>query len=140
MKRPAVAIASAPTPCKSPTCEELNMPGSAYCKRHATERNHAKQQIKQATTSAAYRSQKYKRARRALLDKYGPQCWICSRIGKPPHAHHIDGNNTNNRLANLAVLCPTCHGRLEREIDMNIDGPRSHRARLAATLEQRNTP
>ena len=27
--------------------------------------------------------------------------------------HHIDGNNTNNRLSNIQILCPNCHSQTE---------------------------
>ena len=27
----------------------------------------------------------------------------------PLELHHIDGNNTNNNLCNLTILCPNCH-------------------------------
>jgi len=30
--------------------------------------------------------------------------------------HHVDGNNRNNRIENLAVLCPTCH----REVHVGL--------------------
>ncbi|MFC2006607.1 HNH endonuclease [Chloroflexota bacterium] len=29
--------------------------------------------------------------------------------GVRPHIHHIDGNNSNNRLSNLIAVCPNCH-------------------------------
>ena len=32
----------------------------------------------------------------------------CRYKGKP-HIHHIDGNNSHNRLSNLIALCPSCH-------------------------------
>ncbi len=42
------------------------------------------------------------------------QCSLCQNIewfGKaiPIELHHIDGNNKNNNLANLQILCPNCH-------------------------------
>ena len=27
----------------------------------------------------------------------------------PLELHHIDGNNQNNNLTNLTLLCPNCH-------------------------------
>lgn len=38
-------------------------------------------------------------------------CCICQaeRIYKPVAIHHIDGNNSNNKLENLAVLCLDHH-------------------------------
>lgn len=36
-------------------------------------------------------------------------CCVCRIKGKPVQIHHIDGNNKNNNLENLAVLCFDCH-------------------------------
>lgn len=33
--------------------------------------------------------------------------WMGSNI--PLEVHHIDGDNTNNKLDNLQILCPNCH-------------------------------
>ena len=33
---------------------------------------------------------------------------LCHNTGKP-HIHHIDMDNSNNRLVNLIGLCPNCH-------------------------------
>ena len=45
-------------------------------------------------------------------------CCVCSVStweGKPLtlHLHHRDGNNMNNRLDNLCLLCPNCHSQTE---------------------------
>lgn len=44
----------------------------------------------------------------------GHKCEICfnsSWLNKPINleVHHIDGDNTNNELKNLQLLCPNCH-------------------------------
>lgn len=36
-------------------------------------------------------------------------CCVCRVEGKPIQIHHIDGNNSNHRIENLAVLCLDCH-------------------------------
>lgn len=48
-----------------------------------------------------------------------PQCEYCgiSNVwnGKPLslHLHHEDGDNTNNELENLKVICPNCHSQTD---------------------------
>jgi Zn finger protein HypA/HybF involved in hydrogenase expression len=43
------------------------------------------------------------------------RCELCGQEpthnGKPLtlQCHHLDGNNTNNKLENLQILCPNCH-------------------------------
>jgi len=39
------------------------------------------------------------------------ECGITEWMGKAItlELHHIDGNRINNRLENLAILCPNCH-------------------------------
>lgn len=39
-------------------------------------------------------------------------CCICRMKGKHVQIHHIDRDDTNNALANLAVLCLECHSRV----------------------------
>jgi len=39
-------------------------------------------------------------------------CCICHHPGAHVQIHHIDGNPGNNALANLAVLCVSCHSRV----------------------------
>lgn len=50
----------------------------------------------------------YERA--AVLRRSQSRCEneSCKYQGKP-HIHHIDMNNSNNNLANLIALCPSCH-------------------------------
>ena len=40
-----------------------------------------------------------------------PECGLTEWLGKPIplELHHINGNNTDNRLENLILLCPNCH-------------------------------
>ena len=51
---------------------------------------------------------------KALLKIRPNQCEICQNtewLGQPIklQVHHIDGDNTNNVLENLQLLCPNCH-------------------------------
>ncbi len=52
--------------------------------------------------------------RRWLIKVRGCKCERCngdSWLGKPMpvEVHHVDGNFTNNSIANLELLCPNCH-------------------------------
>ena len=42
-------------------------------------------------------------------------CGITKWLGNPIvcQLHHIDGNNQNNNLENLQILCPNCHSQTE---------------------------
>lgn len=55
------------------------------------------------------------------LFKYGLKEWKCEKCGRtewegeeiPLQIHHINGNNRDNRLENLQVLCPNCHAQTD---------------------------
>jgi len=51
-------------------------------------------------------------------DKY--ECQKCSAMDKLI-AHHIDGDNHNNKLSNLITLCNRCHLALHRPPTIDID-------------------
>lgn len=44
-----------------------------------------------------------------------PSCGIRDWLDKAitMELHHVDGDNTNNRLENLSILCPNCHSQCE---------------------------
>ena len=47
-----------------------------------------------------------------------PRCEICgiaTWMGEPLSMclHHVNGDNQDNRLENLQILCPNCHARTE---------------------------
>ena len=49
-----------------------------------------------------------------LIREYGYVCWNCRNtewMGEPIplEMDHIDGNNSNNELSNLRILCCNCH-------------------------------
>jgi hypothetical protein len=75
-----------------------------------------------------------------LIEKHGHKCWQCEATewqGKFLHLEmdHIDGDNKNNELSNVRILCPNCHSITptwryknikRKEITIrNIDGGRS---------------
>ncbi len=39
-------------------------------------------------------------------------CCVCRAKGKQVQIHHIDGDDSNNDISNLAVLCLECHSRV----------------------------
>lgn len=52
--------------------------------------------------------------RAALIRLHGQQCWRCRNTewqGSPIplELEHVDGDRTNNDLANLSLLCCNCH-------------------------------
>lgn len=59
--------------------------------------------------------QSFKLKRRLLSEKiFEPKCSCCNQSAWldnpiPLELHHIDGNNLNNNLSNLSLLCPNCH-------------------------------
>ena len=60
---------------------------------------------------------KNKLFRAGIFEKkcYNNGCGISKWLGKPVplHLDHIDGDNKNNCLANLRILCMNCHGQTE---------------------------
>jgi hypothetical protein len=61
-----------------------------------------------------------------VIKQFGYTCSACSIsewMGKPIclELDHIDGNNRNNELSNLRLLCPNCHSQTETFRGRNIN-------------------
>jgi len=52
------------------------------------------------------------RTRPAILDRDGNRCRRCGRGGRLDVAH-LDGDNTQDKHANLAAMCRRCHVRFD---------------------------
>lgn len=62
----------------------------------------------------------------ALVSLRGHQCECCLHTQWndkpiPLEVHHLDGNNINNELSNLQLLCPNCHAQTENWRGKNIN-------------------
>src|ERR1700733_9351588 len=55
-----------------------------------------------------------KAVRERLISRNAGFCCVCKQRGLGVHIHHIDGDNSNNDDANLAVLCVGDHDRFHR--------------------------
>jgi len=44
--------------------------------------------------------------------------WLGNKISL--ETHHIDGNNKNNTINNLQILCPNCHSQTNNYRGKNI--------------------
>ena len=63
-------------------------------------------------------------AKDAIIFLRGHQCECCKNtewLGKkiPLEIHHIDGNNMNNTIENLQLLCPNCHAQTDNYRNKN---------------------
>jgi len=63
--------------------------------------------------------------RKLLIKDVGNCCEICNNsiwIDSPItlEIHHIDGDNKNNELKNLQILCPNCHSQTDNYKAKNI--------------------
>lgn len=72
------------------------------------------------------------RLKKLLIETHGHKCQICNldswRNQKIPiEMDHIDGNNENNDLSNLRLLCPNCHAQTPTYKAKNKGNGRIHR-------------
>lgn len=58
------------------------------------------------------RSSKQQKIADSLMFANDHTCCICREKGKHVQIHHIDGDDSNNDPANLAILCIECHSRV----------------------------
>ena len=61
-----------------------------------------------------FRSKNFYVALKSTLSRgtSGSECCLCG-YNKYVHLHHVDGNNENNVISNIASLCPNCHTEVE---------------------------
>lgn len=65
------------------------------------------------TSNSTFQSFKLKKRllkegiKRSICEKCGLEQWLGATI--PLELHHINGDNQDNRLENLQLLCPNCH-------------------------------
>ncbi len=87
-----------------------------FAYRYASFRGWLGRQVKSAAKKAAFEDVASEReplpqdTRNEVLKRARYRCENerCSYKSKP-HIHHIDMNNSHNRLSNLIALCPNCH-------------------------------
>lgn len=63
--------------------------------------------------------------KKLLIEDIGNFCELCNTskwLDNPItlEVHHIDGNNKNNELQNLQILCPNCHSQTDNYRAKNI--------------------
>lgn len=89
--------------------------------------------IKNSAYTSSY-SLKHRLLKEQLMINQCAICLIAEWNSKPLalHLDHIDGDNTNNELLNLRLLCPNCHSQTETYCGKNkgknsrLGGTRTH--------------
>lgn len=125
------------------TARELNLPeiernGGAWSKGKKVTCNPPKPLIQYLTPNTKVGSSflKQRLFKENVFEKkcYNPECGISEWLGKPVplHLDHIDGDNQNNCLANLRILCMNCHG----QTDTYCRGKGKNPALIAANKEK----
>jgi len=70
--------------------------------------------------------------RRALIDRAGGKCEGKDHICKGPlGVHHVDGNEKNNELSNLLLLCQRYHRKTDEHIQQSKSQSRDERGRFS---------
>jgi 5-methylcytosine-specific restriction endonuclease McrA len=109
-------------PCYSKARYNANREHMLEVGRRWRERNpdYFKQPKLTARAAANFRERYYGGLYEAALERDASTCQHCGLVSKPGrgrnglHVHHVDGDNTNNVLENLQVLCCPCHAREHR--------------------------
>lgn len=61
-----------------------------------------------------YKSKEYLNIREVVLWLWDHVCHICKQPSNTLDVHHLDGNNQNNVITNVAPACRQCHQMLHR--------------------------
>jgi hypothetical protein len=82
--------------------------------------------------AGTYKNKNQKVLREYLVAHRGHKCESCNNstwLDKPItlHAHHKDGNSTNNKLDNVMLLCPNCHSTTDTYGSKNNGNGRHYR-------------
>jgi predicted HNH restriction endonuclease len=78
-------------------------------KRHTDKEFSEKEKLKNRERARANKEK--------IIEAFGGKCSYCSySIKIALQIHHIDGNNSNNNLENLILLCANCHCLSEGQI------------------------
>ena len=102
--------------------ENRSLSYSNVCKDNVLKRETTLQEV----FNGNRKMQSYKLLRRLVREGYKKfvceECGITEWNNKPLsfHLHHINGNHEDNRLENLAVLCPNCHSQTDNYTGKNI--------------------
>lgn len=107
---------------------------NAVCRGDLTTRPHA---MPISVLLAAPRNRAHLKLRllkAGLLDPACRRCGLTHWRGRPIslELHHVNGKRDDNRLENLALLCPNCHSQTDSWGGRNRAGARSGRALKAA--------
>lgn len=86
---------------------------------------------------AKRRSQIPDRVAVEVLFRSDHTCCVCESKGKEVQLHHIDGNPSNNKSDNLAVVCLECHSRVTRSAGLGRGYRPSEVRKYKRSWEQR---
>jgi hypothetical protein len=110
-------------PCIERRCPRYAKPGGSRCEEHESEFER-RRRADPMLTGRRGTSAEWARARGLALWRARYTCQGCrrtkrevQRLGGRLEVHHRDGDATNNRQGNLAVLCSLgCHRRADKSV------------------------